>query len=193
MARIEVIPKEKRSERLTNTLKQVVRRPKTSPRTLHMVMWIPDKKRLQALGTISVRHGQLDYAIRLIIKKLQGETIEKSLVSTGRDVSSKLTTTALKLAKEKLGVGPVYDKLAQMLTSAGNAIERRNEFIHSMYFKDTRGQTGRERHGVKHTLPSVADLMEVARVLRIAFRELDNAQSHRGWLRVALKKRGLLA
>jgi hypothetical protein len=51
---------------------------KTNP-TIH---YLPDATFLETLGRVAVRHGQLEYALRMVIKTVTGVDVRRSIAET---------------------------------------------------------------------------------------------------------------
>ncbi|HTT99842.1 MAG TPA: hypothetical protein VMF58_17465 [Rhizomicrobium sp.] len=92
-----------------------------------------DQKVLAAIGTIAIRHGQLDNALKMAVKSLASvswaEALDATAMSTGRDLRDRIH----KLAKQRFGEGPALVKLDALLDRARKASERRNEILHSFW------------------------------------------------------------
>src|SRR5262249_42307728 len=91
-----------------------------------------DKKILAAVGTIALRHGQLDNGLKMIIRDLTGVSTLDALDATAREGSRELRARILKLARQRLGEGPALVRLQALLTRARRASDKRNELMHAI-------------------------------------------------------------
>ncbi len=65
---------------------------------------------LAAIGKIALRHGQLDYSLKMTIKTLAGTTIREAVDATERQSSRDLRERIRRLAASELGRAmPWYD------------------------------------------------------------------------------------
>jgi hypothetical protein len=92
-----------------------------------------DEKILAAVGSIALRHGQLDNALRMTIKDLTGVDRTEALDATARDGSRELRERIRKLARQRLGDGAALVRLQALLTRAARATEKRNELMHAVW------------------------------------------------------------
>ena len=90
-----------------------------------------DKKVLAALGTIALRHGQLENAMKMVIKDLAGVSKQDALDATAMQSSRELRDRIRKLAKQRIGEGPALVQLDALLHRAKLAADKRNELLHS--------------------------------------------------------------
>jgi hypothetical protein len=147
-----------------------------------------DEKLLAIIGTIALRHGQLDNALRMTIKDLTGVDQTEALDATARVGSRELRDRVRKLARQRLGEGPALLRLQALLTRAERATDKRNELMHAVWGTELDG--GPVMRGDDHEfqpVPTVADLQaldyEIIRVLEDFIRA-----RHDGFLLEALKK-----
>ena len=72
-----------------------------------------------AIGAVAVRHGQLDYALRMTVKSISGIGMEPALDATEGMSSHELRRLIRKMARKKLGdASNSYLLLAAFLTRA---------------------------------------------------------------------------
>jgi hypothetical protein len=71
-----------------------------------------------AVGRIALRHGQLDYILRMTIKTLGGLSIQDALDATARLGSRELRERIRKLARQRLGEGAPLLRLEAILQRA---------------------------------------------------------------------------
>jgi hypothetical protein len=129
-----------------------------------------DDKILAAIGTIALRHGQLDNALRMTIGDLTGVEKTESLDATARDGSRELRDRIRRLARKRLGEGTPLVRLQAILTRAARATDKRNELLHAVWGTELDG--GPIMRGDDHKFrppPSVLELEalheEIARIL----------------------------
>lgn len=152
------------------------------------------KKILAALGRIALRHGQLDNAMKMVIKDLTGVTQEEALNATSRQMSGKLRERIRKLAKHRLGEGRALLKLEALLERAQRATERRNELVHRTWGTektsgtDARRVVMRDAHHTFQKAPTIKELMASVDEVEIILDDLLGARQ-RGFLFEALKKK----
>ena len=58
-----------------------------------------DQALLTAIGKVAVRHGQLDYGLKLTIKSILGISIPEALAATDRKPSARLRELIVKEAR----------------------------------------------------------------------------------------------
>jgi hypothetical protein len=76
-----------------------------------VVSYVPDPPILQALGLVAIRHGQLEYALRMTIKSLTGLDVRKALDETAYVGAKALRKRILDTAKAKLAQSSDVDGL----------------------------------------------------------------------------------
>lgn len=151
------------------------------------------EKMLAALGRIALRHGQLDNAMKMVIKDLVGVTQEEALDATAKQTSGPLRERIRKFAKQRLGESRALVKLDALLERAQRATTRRNELFHGTWGTEETSTTGPRRivmRNARHTFqkaPTVKELEASVEELQSILEDLLNAQ--RGFLSEALKKK----
>jgi hypothetical protein len=150
-----------------------------------------DESLLAAIGKVAVRHGQMDYVLRMTIKSLAGLSIAQALDATSKNGSAQLRGRVEKLARQRLGEGPALLKLQAFLTRSRRATERRNELLHSLYAADAEGREF--RRGEDHSsnpLPIAADVQSLAGDFGTIAAELNDARLN-GFLKEAMDAKPL--
>jgi hypothetical protein len=118
---------------------------------------------LEALGTVTIRHGQLDYILRMTVCSISGTSKEDALNATSRQTSGALRDRIRKLAKRRFGESKTLVQLDALLNRARCASERRNELVHNLWARELDG--GSLIAGHDHELspaPTAAELRTLA-------------------------------
>ena len=145
-----------------------------------------DEQVLAAVGTISIRHGQLDYILRMTVKSLLGLSIHEALDATARQGSFDLRKRIRALAKQKFGESETLVKLDALLERARRATESRNEFLHSLWAYELDGKPViRDDDHSFRPAPTINELREAATELATITTELNEARLE-GFLKKAL-------
>jgi hypothetical protein len=147
-----------------------------------------DEKILAGIGTIALRHGQLDNALRMIIKDLTGVDQTEALDATARDGSREIRERIRKLARQRLGEGEALVRLQALLTRAERATEKRNNLMHAVWGTELDG--GPMVRGDDHEFrpaPSVAELKDLGHEIARILDDLIQARLD-GFLLESLKK-----
>jgi membrane-bound lytic murein transglycosylase B len=147
-----------------------------------------DEKMLAMIGTIALRHGQLDNALKMIIKDLSGIEHEEALDATARVGSRELRDRVRKLARQRLGEGTALLRLQALLTRAERATDKRNELMHAVWGTELDGGPvmSTDNHEFR-PVPTVTELQEMEYEIIIILEDLISAR-HDGFLLEALKK-----
>jgi len=95
-----------------------------------------------AVGTISLRHGHLDYILKMTVKSITGLSIHQALDATEKQGSFDLRKRVRALAKQKFGEGETLVRLDALLTRAQRATEKRNRILHSLWADELDGASG---------------------------------------------------
>jgi hypothetical protein len=150
-----------------------------------------DEALLAAIGKVAIRHGQLDYVLKMMVKSIERLRIREGLDATERQSTSELRQRVRKLAKQKFGEGPALVRLDALLTRSRRATDRRNELLHGLWAVDL--ADGREvfRHEGHDwgEQPTVANLEALADELAAIAGELNSARLE-GFIKEALEQRG---
>lgn len=146
-----------------------------------------DQALLAAIGKVAVRHGQLDYGLKLTIKSILGISIPEALAATDRKPSARLRELIVKEARRRFGDGPVLASLKAILQRSREATDRRNSLLHGLWATELNGRQVHRANG--HTLgpiPPISDLDALADDLYSVGKEL-NEERRRGFLHRAMQ------
>ena len=136
-----------------------------------------DELLLAAVGKIAIRHGQLDYCLKIAIKTVTGVTRNDALIANDGVSSLDLRKRLRAVVKERLGNGEVLDKLDKLLQRASNATRRRNTLLHGLWAHELDGRPVMRSKGVAFDpAPSIADLESAADALAQIATELTLAR-----------------
>jgi len=144
-------------------------------------------KLLASIGAVAVRHGQLDYILRMTIKSISAIGLEEAIDATEGKTSDELRRLIRKMAKPKLGeASPSYLRLEALLNRSQQATRRRNELFHGLWAADIEGEE-LFRHGSRKwkSAPEVGELEELTNEMQSITNELNEARLS-GFLRDAL-------
>lgn len=145
-----------------------------------------DRDVLAAIGKIALRHGQLDYALKMAVRSLSGITIREALDATARQSSRELRERVRRLARRRFGEGDVLVRLDAILERSRQATERRNELLHGLWAHELDGDPVIRTHGHEfRPIPTVKALEAVVDDLSQVARDLNYARLDR-FLRDAL-------
>ena len=142
---------------------------------------------LAAVGKIALRHGQLDYVLRMTVKSILKIPVREALDATDRQSSRELRDRVKKLAKKKFGESTTLVKLDALLNRSRQATDKRNEVLHSLWAKDLQGNLvirDDDGHSFRSS-PTESELEQVASDLATIASELNNARLE-GFLKEAL-------
>jgi len=156
--------------------------------------WVPDDPvLLAAIGKIAVRHGQLEYCLRMTIKSLTGADVGKSLRETELKNFKELRCRVKKEARQRIGDNNAVANLLTILDRARAATDRRNEWLHGFWCKRNGVPGVRIERGKKprasdlRPIPTVSDLEKLASELDQLADELNFARTN-GFIRDALAR-----
>ena len=136
-----------------------------------------DKQVLAAVGTISIRHGQLDYCLKMTIKSIMGLSILETLDATDSQGSFDLRKRIRKLAKQRFGEGETLVKLDALLTRASRATGNRNQILHSLWAYELDGTPViRNRDHSFQPIPNIIKLNELASEIFTITTDFNNAR-----------------
>jgi hypothetical protein len=122
-----------------------------------------DQQVLAAIGKIALRHGQLDYALKLGVKSLAGISIAEAIDATARQTSHELRERVRRLARKRFGEGDVLVRLDAILERSRRATETRNQLLHSLWAHELDGEPVIRRQGYEfQRIPTVTELEAVA-------------------------------
>ena len=144
-----------------------------------------DPNFLAAVGTVAIRHGQLDYMLRLTIKSIAPRPFQEVVDETRHHGSPKLRNRARKLAKKKIGEGEALRRFDKLLGRSQGATDERNELMHNVIAHDKKGNpVVRDGEGW-HSIPTVRKLERIASELATVAADLNDARLE-GFLKDAL-------
>lgn len=142
-----------------------------------MTFHIPDAKILEALGTITLRHGHLDHVLRMTVKTLGEVSVQQALDATAFEGSAALRERIRKLAKAKLGEGNALLQLQALLERCRRATEKRNDLIHSIWARELDGDPKvRTNDHVWKPIPTIEQLNALSTELEFLTGELNSAR-----------------
>ena len=143
---------------------------------------------LQAVGAGAIRHGHLDYCLRMCVRSLADVSIEQAIEATERDSSADLRRSITTLAKKRFGEGQTLVLLKALLNRAAEATRKRNDLLHGFWAKELDGPEVMRNRGIEFgPIPTVADLTKVADDLNTIATEIIEARLQ-GFLCDALLK-----
>jgi len=151
----------------------------STPRPVMVTFYVPDDPELlQALGRVTIRHGHLDYVLRMTIKTLTGMSVNEAIEDTKKTVSGRLRERIKKLAPTKLGDGDAFEQLIELLDRAEVATEKRNRLVHDLWAQNVdSGDPMLREDASASAIPNVAQLSE----LEV---EIDRIQGELNWSRL---------
>jgi hypothetical protein len=123
-----------------------------------------DERLLATIGTIALRHAQLDNALRMTVKDLAGVTKQEGLDATARQGSRELRERVRKLGRKRLGEGEALVRLDALLQRAARVTERRNQLLHSVWGRDTDGR-GDYFRAEDHSFQPAPEVKELEKLL----------------------------
>jgi len=136
-----------------------------------------DQAFLAEVGTVAIRHVQLDHILRMTIKTLAGLTVEQAMHATNFQGSSELREQIKKLAKRRLGVRAALLQLQAILERCRLATDRRNDLLHGLIGRELDGEPAmRTRHHEWSPIPKVDELTRLSAELVSLTNELNTAR-----------------
>jgi hypothetical protein len=148
-----------------------------------------DPGALAAIGKIAVRHGQLDHALKMMVKDLAGVSREEALDAMAGVGSRQLRTHIKQLYERRFGRGdPLRVRLDALLTRARKATDKRNGLLHGVWAVELDGEAVQQNdeHAFEN-MPPVEELESVADELWAVAKELNFARLD-GFLTQALRR-----
>jgi hypothetical protein len=140
---------------------------------------LPSAETLAALGAIALRHGQLDFELKMTIKDLCGCSIETAINATARQSSADLRKRVRALVRQRHGDGNKLVLVDSILTRARRATEKRNDLLHSLWAAQFEQQPVKYDENHKPwPMPSAADLSAAADELAQIRDELFSTRKH---------------
>jgi hypothetical protein len=154
-----------------------------------ITLQVPDDPQVQAaIGTIALRHGQLEHVLKMTVKSILKMEIRDALDATDHQGTAELRKRIRKLAKQKFGDGDVLVRLDALLYRSRLLTARRNTYIHSFWGYDDEGTPviSGDEHEMR-PIPTVSQLEDLANELANITKELNYARLE-GFLAEALKR-----
>ena len=157
-----------------------------APKQYSMVVpYVPDPPTLQALGQVAVRHGQLEYSLRMTIKSLTGLEVREALDETAYVGAKALRERILKTAKAKLAQSSDVDGLAKLIDRSVNVTQRRNAVLHGFYAHEVDGTPMLFANDAWEPVPTPDELNTLATQIATITQDIHEARLH-GFLAKAL-------
>ena len=151
----------------------------------------PSPPALQALGRIAVAHSFLDRILKMVIRDIEGLSLDEVLGLTNRWSSTKLRDRISCGAAIRLRANPeALDQFKAILSGAKQVSEKRNEMLHSVWGSDEHSiRMGSTDRGSFINLPNVDELNLMADHANSVAYSLLWARNG-GFLAEALKRSG---
>jgi len=149
-----------------------------------------DQKIFAALGAVAVRHGQLDYALRMMVKSISGIGLGQALEATEGKGSHELRRLIRKMARKKLGdASNSYLLVEALLTRVQEATRQRNELMHGLWAFNLDEGRDRFRHKGREwrKTPEADELTALADETAQIAEDLHESRLH-GFLKEALSE-----
>jgi hypothetical protein len=152
-----------------------------------ITMGLPqDPQVLAAIGKIALRHGQLDYSMKMTIKTLADLPIAEAIDGTQKQGSRTLRERVRHLARKRIGESAAMVRLDAILERARRATERRNTLLHGLWAHELDGVPVIRDSGIEFgPIPTVSELEAVADELATIAKDLTFARLD-GFLHEAL-------
>jgi hypothetical protein len=152
---------------------------------------LDDDELMAAAGRMLIRHSNLDYQLKMVIRKLTGVTPEQARRAFAYVNSGELRKLVNTHAKKVLGHSPALIELQALLAECGEATDRRNEYVHVIWATEF-GGTGRSHlfgpDGKLKTFPTKRSLDKLDAEIARLVRALGDA-SQGGFIHQAMKKK----
>lgn len=154
------------------------------PRSVHLLL--PNEEVLARIGEISVRHGQLDAVIKMLIKDLSGVSLAEAVDATDRQSSNDLRVRVRKLALKRFGESATLVKVDALLSRSRRATEKRNELLHALWAVERDGPSVWRKQGSGfEEVPPVSELKALAEDLLQIHNDIITARFE-GFLKLAM-------
>ena len=159
--------------------------------TLMMLDVPDDEELLAAFGEMAIRHEQLNYVLRMMIKTLARLTLQEALDATTNDGSGHLRNRIRKLARQRLGEGQPLLKVQALMGRCQRVTDKRNELVHCVWAKERDGEAQlRNADHIWRPLPTRQELSELSSEIRDLTSALNKARLE-GFLSEALAERAV--
>ena len=150
---------------------------------------LPDAALLATLGRIALRHGQLDNAMRMMVKDLTAVTKDEALDATAHNSSRELGQRGRRLARQRFGDGSVLVRVEALLHRAEVAALKRNELVHSVWGTELDGGAViRNDDNIFQSPPAAKELETIAEASEQLILDITEARLD-GFLREALAQK----
>jgi hypothetical protein len=151
-------------------------------------MAMPEGTKLQAaVGRVSIRHGQMEFVLRMTIKSLCEVSPEEGRLATARLTGRELRERIEALAKKRFQDGTVLARLQALLERSRQASKERNELLHGVFAKELDGDELFMGDGDPGPLPKLAELNALATRMADLTKELNLARLD-GFLSEAIRQ-----
>ena len=152
-------------------------------------MAMPRNSKLQAaIGRVAVRHGQLDFILRMTIKSIREISPKEARKETARVMSGKLRERVENLARKRFGDGPALRRLQELLERCRRTSDERNMLLHGVFARELDGPDLFMGDGDPGPLPKVRELNALAKELDDLTNELNHARFEGGFIYEAIKQ-----
>lgn len=137
---------------------------------------VPDDQAiLAALGVLTIRHGHLEYILRMTVKSLCDLSIEDALAETRRNGPKLLRERIKKEAKIRLGDGEIFDSLIDYLQQAWALSDIRNTYMHNLWARELDGPHLLQNDDETwRSIPSSEELLHVADNIALLTKKLNH-------------------
>ncbi len=141
-----------------------------------------------SVGRVAIAGAKLEYVLRLTIKTIAGLALSKARTDTKGKTFGPLRAKLEKTAKIFISDEGVRAKLDEILSRAGDMVERRNRLIHDISYYTKQGKfLLKEDNNPARLYPTKTEINAIANdLLRIA-KELNSARKT-GFIFEALAK-----
>ena len=150
---------------------------------------LPEDKNMQAaLGVLVIRHGHLEYILRMTIKSLCDLSIHDALTDTNKHGAAKLRIRIEKEAKNRLGQCAALEKLLKWLDRSWKVSDERNLYVHSVWAHELDGPLQIQSEDLSwRPLPTVPELEKLSNEIKSITEELNEDRLY-GSLLEAIQK-----
>jgi hypothetical protein len=150
---------------------------------------IPGSMNVQAaLGVLVVRHGHLEYILRMTIKSLCGLSIHDALIDTNKQGAKRLRERIEKEAESRLGQCAALEKLLKLLRRSWKASDERNLYVHNVWARELDGPLKIQSEDFSWMgAPTAQELERLSDEIKDITDELNEDRLH-GSLKEAIKK-----
>ena len=150
---------------------------------------LPQDKNVQAaLGALIIRHGHLEYTLRMTIKSLCNLSIQDALTNTNKQTAGRLRQRIKKEAKKRLGQCTALEKLLKWLDHAWKLSDERNLYVHSVWAHELDGSPQIQSEDlIWRPLPTVPELEKLSNEIESITEEINEDRLN-GYLSEAIQK-----